>query len=253
METRYFKEYSPALGREMEWKIYGHAGRPVLFIPCQDGRFFDFENFHMTDVWAPWIESGQVMVFSIDTMDKESWSDKEGDPYWRIRRYEQWIDYITREMVPFIRSMANRRNGWEGYPGITVFGCSLGATHAANLYFRFPDLFDGLLALSGIYTAEYGFGSYMDEVVYRNSPIHYLSNMPADHPFIARYNQNKGIICVGQGDWEMPETTFRIGDICREKGIDLWVDAWGYDVKHDWDWWYKQVAYFVPFLLGEKG
>lgn len=253
METQYFKDYSPALGREMECKVYGHAGRPVLFIPCQDGRFFDFENFKMTDVWAPWIESGRVMVFSIDTMDKESWSDKEGDPYWRIRRYEQWIDYITREMVPFIRGMVNERNGWTGYPGITVFGCSLGATHAANLYFRFPDLFDGLLALSGIYTAEYGFGSYMDEVVYRNSPVHYLSNMPADHPFIGQYNAHKGIICVGQGDWEIPETTFRMGDICREKGIDLWVDVWGYDVKHDWDWWYKQVTYFVPFLLEGQG
>ena len=43
-----------------------------------------------------------------------------------------------------------------GYPGIIAFGCSLGATHAANLFFRFPDQFDGLLALSGIYTADYG-------------------------------------------------------------------------------------------------
>ena len=44
MKMQYFKEYSQALGRDMECKVYGHAGRPVLFIPCQDGRFFDFEN-----------------------------------------------------------------------------------------------------------------------------------------------------------------------------------------------------------------
>ena len=44
MQTRYFKEYSPALGREMECKVYGHAGRAVLFVPCQDGRFFSFED-----------------------------------------------------------------------------------------------------------------------------------------------------------------------------------------------------------------
>ena len=68
METQYFKHYSPSLNRDMECKIYGHAGRPVLFIPCQDGRYFDFENFKMTDVWGPWIESGQVMVLGIDTM-----------------------------------------------------------------------------------------------------------------------------------------------------------------------------------------
>lgn len=63
MQTYYTKWYSPSVGREMEIKVYGHAGRPVLFIPCQDGRFFDFENYRMTDAWAPWIESGQCMVF----------------------------------------------------------------------------------------------------------------------------------------------------------------------------------------------
>lgn len=250
MEMQYFKEYSQALGRDMECKVYGHAGRPVLFIPCQDGRFFDFENYHMADYWAPWIEAGKAMVFAIDTIDQETWSDKSGNPYWRIRRHEQWVKFITDEMAPFIRETANRRNGWEGYPGIIAFGCSLGATHAANLFFRFPDQFDGLLALSGIYTADYGFDGYMDELVYQNSPVHYLSNMPADHPYIARYNRNKGIICVGQGPWEQPETTFALQDIFRAKGINTWVDVWGYDCAHDWPWWYKQVEYFLPRLLG---
>ena len=250
MKMQYFKEYSQALGRDMECKVYGHAGRPVLFIPCQDGRFFDFENYHMADYWAPWIEAGKAMVFAIDTIDQETWSDKSGNPYWRIRRHEQWVKFITDEMAPFIRETANRRNGWEGYPGIIAFGCSLGATHAANLFFRFPDQFDGLLALSGIYTADYGFDGYMDELVYQNSPVHYLSNMPADHPYIARYNRNKGIICVGQGPWERPETTFALQDIFRAKGINTWVDVWGYDCAHDWPWWYKQVEYFLPRLLG---
>ena len=233
METQYFKDYSRILGRDMEMKVYGHGGRPVLFIPCQDGRFFDFENFKMTDAWAPWIESGQVMVFSIDTIDKETWSDKWSDPYWRIRRYEQWIAYITDEVVPFIRAMVNGRNGWTGEPGVMTFGCSLGATHALNLFLRRPDLFDRVLALSGIYTAAYGFDNYMDEVVYRNSPVHYLADMPADHPFIQLYNRKKGVVCVGQGPWEIPETTRQLADICHRKDIHLWVDFWGWDVAQD--------------------
>ena len=249
MEVQYYKNYSPALGRDMECKIYGHAGRPVLFIPCQDGRFFDFENFHMTDVWSPWIESGEVMIFSIDTIDAETWSDQGGDPRWRICRYEQWIQYITDELVPFMRAMANERNGWSGYPGILVFGCSLGATHAANLYYRRPDLFDRLLALSGIYTSEYGFGNYMDDLVYINSPVHYLPNLPEDHPYIEMYNQQKSVICVGQGPWEIPESQRKMQSILQSKGIHTWVDFWGYDCAHDWDWWYKQVTYFVPYLL----
>jgi len=251
METQYFKHYSNALEREMECKVYGHAGRPVLFIPCQDGRFYDFENYKMTDVWGPWIESGQVMVFSIDTIDKESWSSKDWDCRRRISIYEQWICYITDEMVPFIQDMVRERNNWDEYPGILTFGCSLGATHAANLYFRRPDLFDRMLALSGIYTAEYGFGTYMDDLVYNNSPVHYLANLPQDHYYIDMYNHRKGVICVGQGPWEIPDSTRRMKEILDGKGINVWVDFWGHDCAHDWDWWYKQVPYFLPYLLDE--
>ncbi|MCI6888146.1 MAG: alpha/beta hydrolase-fold protein [Lachnospiraceae bacterium] len=249
METQYFKQYSPALGRDMECKIYGHAGRPVIFIPCQDGRFYDFENYKMTDVWGPWIESGQVMVCAIDTIDQETWSNKGGDCRWRICRHEQWMHYITDEVVPFLRAVANERNGWDGFPGVMVFGCSLGATHAANLYFRRPDLFDRLLALSGIYTAEYGFGGYMDDLVYANSPVHYMANLPADHPYVEMFNARKAVICVGQGSWEMPDSTRQLDAITSSKGIHVWFDYWGYDCVHDWPWWYKQVVYFLPYLL----
>ena len=249
METRYFREYSQALCRDMEIKQYGHAGRPALFIPCQNGRFFDFENFRMTDVWQPWIDEGRAMVFSIDTVDQETWSNAGGDPGWRSWRHEQWMSFIFDEAAPLIRGVARERNGWTNDPGIIAFGCSLGATHAANLFFRRPDLFDGLLALSGIYTASYGFGDYMDERVYLNSPVDYLAGMPADHPYIAQYNSHRGIIVVGQGPWEVPDTTFRVRDICAEKGIHVWIDVWGHDCAHDWDWWYKQTAYHLPHLL----
>lgn len=249
MEINYFKDYSPSLDRDMECKVYGHAGRPVLFIPCQDGRFYDFENYKMIDYWRPFIESGQVMVFAIDTIDKETWSDTWGEAFWRIRRYEDWIRYITEEMAPFMLDMANERNECDDTPGIIAFGCSLGATHAANLYFRFPDLFTGLLALSGLYTTEYGFGTYMDEVVYLNSPVNFIPNMPDDHPYIEKYNRNRAVICVGQGPWEVPGMTRELQAVTDSKGIHIWYDYWGYDCAHDWPWWYKQVTYFVPYLL----
>ena len=251
METNYFEMYSENLSRTMPVKIYGHAGRPVLFIPCQDGRFWDFENFHMTDVFADWIDSGQCIVFSIDTIDAETWSDKQGDPYQRIRLHERWIDYITRELVPFMRNYVNEKNGWEGYPGIMTFGCSMGATHALNLYLRFPDLFDRCMALSGVYNASFFLGDYMDEVVYQNSPTDYMANFPAGHPFIEEYNRHKGVVCVGRGAWAEPWSTRFLDERFRELGIHIWVDYWGEDVNHDWPWWYKQAAYFLPYLLDE--
>ena len=41
MRVEYHKEYSGNLGREMEFKVYGHGGKPVLAVPCQNGRFYD--------------------------------------------------------------------------------------------------------------------------------------------------------------------------------------------------------------------
>lgn len=248
MEIRYDKWYSPSLNRDMECKTYGWAGKPVLFIPCQDGRFYDFETYGMTGAWAPFIESGQVTVFSVDTLDPETWSNKGGNPYWRIRRHEDWVRYLTQEVVPFIRTVCRER-GWSYDPGILVYGASLGATHAANLYFRFPEFFDSLLALSGVYDASYGFDGYMDEPVYLNSPVHYLPNMPWDHPYLEMYRRHRAVFCTGQGSWEHPEGTRALQRILEEKQIPAWVDYWGFDSAHDWPWWYKQVGYYVPKIL----
>lgn len=242
MLTQYVKTYSNELSRDMECKFYGHGGVPVLFVPCQDGRFFDFESFNMTDTWGRWLESGAVTVMAIDTIDAETWSNTVTPAYDRARRHEAWMRYIVNEAIP----MLCERTGWGA---VNVFGCSLGATHAVNLFLRFPDKVCGMLALSGIYDAAYGFGDYMDEVVYQNSPVHYMENLPADHPYIEKYNNGRGIICVGTGDWEIPDTTFRLKEIFEQKGIGIWVDVWGADVGHDWPWWHRQVEYFVPKLI----
>ena len=251
MEKEYVRYYSHCLDREMEINIYGHGGHPALYIPCQEGRFYDFENFHMADVCSDWINSGRLIVFSIDTVDGETWTDYNGDPRWRIHRYEQWIRFITDELSGFIWEVVSQKQGFPYEGGILSFGCSLGAAHAANLYFRRPDIFDRLLALSGVYTASYGFGTYMDELVYQNSPVDYMYNLSPDHPYIPLFNSQKSVICTGQGPWEYPEYTRDIDRILKDKGIHTWVDYWGYDCCHDWDWWYKQVVYFLPYLLDD--
>ncbi|MDO4961565.1 MAG: alpha/beta hydrolase-fold protein [Eubacteriales bacterium] len=250
MDKQYFRNYSYKLNRDMEGCIYGYAGHPMLFIPCQDGRYYDFESFHMAEVLSPWIDSGKLMVISIDTIDRETWSDEHGDPGHRSWLHECWMEYIFYEMAPFIQGIAGQRNG-NNDTGIIVMGCSLGATHAVNIYLRRPDIFDGMMALSGIYTGSYGFGGYSDERVYNNSPVDYMRNFPADHPYIELYNKNRAVICVGQGAWEQPDTTRELAEEFKAKGINIWVDFWGYDVNHDWPWWFRQAEYFMPYLLNE--
>ena len=95
------------------------------------------------------------------------------------------------------------------------------------------------------------FGDYMDDLVYNNCPVHYLRNMPWDHPYIAMYNDRKIVIAVGQGAWEdsLKASTGKLCQVMQEKGIHGQVDFWGHDVSHDWHWWYRMVAHYAPRFL----
>jgi esterase/lipase superfamily enzyme len=249
MEIRYYKHWSSHLNRDMEFKVYGHAGRPVMFVPCQGGRFFDFENFHMVDHWAQWIEEGRCTVYSIDCIDNETYANFGADYRWRIEQHERWYNYVIEELVPYIRHLSGERNGYD--QGIMTFGCSMGAMHAANLFFRRPDLFNAVFAISGLYDSGEYFGDYMDEILYRNTPVEYLRNMPDDHYYKGMYNDRQMLFVVGQGAWEdvLLHSTRRLEDVMRDKGIHAQVDYWGYDVDHDWPWWYKMVAHYAPRFL----
>jgi esterase/lipase superfamily enzyme len=129
----------------------------------------------------------------------------------------------------------------------------MGATHAAILFFRRPDLFSGVLALSGIYDSSYYYHGWMDSTLYDNSVECFLSNMPDDHPWIRKYNNCFMVFCCGRGLWEDKccETLMNLEKIFRKKRISAFVDYWGYDVSHDWQWWKHQLEYFVPHLLDQ--
>lgn len=242
MQVRYEKWYSQSLGRDMEYKVYGDGKRTMLVFPSQDGRFYDYENFGMTDILAPWIDKGDLRIVCCDSIDGETWSNKNGDARWRIEQHERWYHYIVDELIPTVR-----RND-ETF--ITT-GCSMGGFHAGNFFFRRPDIFDTVLALSGLYHASYFFGDYSDDLVYNNSPLDYLQWMPSDHYYWDMYRHRRIICCVGQGNWEedLLASTRRLDTLLCEKNVPAWFDYWGFDVAHDWPWWRKQLPYFMGHIL----
>ena len=178
MEIRYFKHYSTHLDRDMEFKVYGHAGKPVLMIPCEGGRFYDYEDFGRIDHWTQWIEEGRCCLYTLDSIDHETYLANDSSDQ-RTGRHEQWYNYIISELVPYIRLLSQERNGYD--QGIMTFGCSMGAMHSANLFFRRPDLFNAVFALSGVYDSGMYFGNYMDDTLYQNTPSEFLRNLPEDH------------------------------------------------------------------------
>ena len=72
IQGTYYKEWSRMLGRDMEFKVYGHAGTPVLALPARGGRFYDWENNGMPDAIAPLLNEGKVQLFCADSIDAES-------------------------------------------------------------------------------------------------------------------------------------------------------------------------------------
>jgi esterase/lipase superfamily enzyme len=64
MNVEYHKWWSGCLGQEMELKVYGHFGKPVIAFPAFGGRFYDYENFGMVEALVSSIEGGRIKLFT---------------------------------------------------------------------------------------------------------------------------------------------------------------------------------------------
>lgn len=244
MQVEYHKWHSDALQKEMELKVYGHAGKAFVVFPSQEGRFFEFEDFGMTEVCRPSIEAGLLQLFTVDSIDAETWTHPTLPVPDRIARYEAYEKYITQEVVPFIHKQNPRKASFIG-----AMGCSMGAYHASNFFFRHPEIFDALLSMSGVYQMELFLGEYMDDSLYYHTPLNFLRHLK-DEVQLEHFRKSQIILSVGQGEWEHPmlEETLEMKAIFEAQNIPAWVDVWGKDVAHDWPWWRKKMAYFLMHL-----
>lgn len=245
MYIEYHKWYSPSLYREMELKIYGHYGKPLIIFPTQGGTFHEAEDYHMIDVLRFFIDEGRIKVFTVDSVDHDAWAHEGAAVHHRGNRHEQYNSYIINEVVPLIRSHCNNPD-----ISIALTGCSMGAYHAANFYFRHPFVFDTLIAISGIYDLKLFVGDYMDDYVYYNSPLVYLRNLEDEH-LLSKIRANRTVIAVGKGAWEeeMIADTEEMRQLLEQKNIPAWIDVWGNDVDHDWTWWRVMLPYFVEKIF----
>lgn len=60
MRISYHKEYSHHLHRDMEYKVYGHAGKPMLVFPTSLGRFYQYEDSGMIQTLSEFIDAGKA-------------------------------------------------------------------------------------------------------------------------------------------------------------------------------------------------
>ena len=231
----------------MELILYGHGGRPLLAFPSQAGRPWDWEDFGMIDAVEDFLEDGRLAIASVDTVDAESWTNAVAHPVDRARRHEAYEGYIVEEVLPLLATETGRELAW-------TTGCSMGAYHAANLFFRRPDRLDGLIAISGVYSTRLFVGDAQGAEIYFNDPLAYLRGL--DDPwFLERYARSDITFVVGQGAWEEEAIadTRAMEAVLGEKGIRATFDWWGHDVDHHWHWWGRMLRHHVGRLLAASG
>jgi esterase/lipase superfamily enzyme len=235
--------YSPALNKEMPIAVYGHYGFALLLVPTAAADFLEYERFQLMESIQPWIDAGKVKVYSVNSINTESWLNKEMAGEHKAIRHNQFNEYIFNEVVPFIRN----HSSWD--TPIYVSGASFGALHSMNLFLKRPDLINGVVAMSGVYElTEYTKG-YWDEQVYYNSPMHYMPNL-TDHGILETIRRSPHIhILTGSGAYEDPSSSGRFAKILYDKNINYNLDTWGAEWPHDWNTWRNMLPHYLEHKL----
>lgn len=238
MEREIHKWYSKSLDREMETVVYGYYGYALLMFPAEGSDFLEFERTPMIDSLMKFINSGTLKVYSVNNLFREIWLNKEIHPEEKALRQQKYNKYIEEETVDFIFKHCN------GTVPIVAAGVSMGAYNAANIFFRRPELFAGVIAMSGSYDLRIYSGDYFDDNCYFNSPVDFISNLN-DPGIIENLHSKNIIIACGQGAHENPDASRKISQILHSKQVPHWLDLWGFDMPHDWVTWCKMLPYYL--------
>jgi esterase/lipase superfamily enzyme len=231
--------YSPSVNKDMPIVTYGHYGFALLLIPTAAADFLEYERFQLIDCLQPFIDSGKVKVFSVNSMNNESWLNDNMEGAHKAIRHNQFNQYIFDEVIPFIKSNTSAET-----PVITC-GASFGALHSMNLFLKRPDIINGSISMSGVYDlSEYTKGHW-DEQVYFNSPLHYVPNLTDDWYLSNIRKSNHIHILTGSGSYEDPEASRRFAGVLYDKGITYELDVWGNDITHDWPTWRSMLPKYI--------
>ena len=239
MERQISSWYSHRLQKEMPVAVYGNYGFALLLVPTAAADYLEYERFQLIDALAPFIDSGKVKVFSVNSINNESWLNNNMDPRDKTARHRQFNEYIYEEVLPFIRTNTSAETP------VIICGASFGALHSMNLFLKRPDLINGVIAMSGVYDlSEYTKG-YFDDDVYFNSPQHYIPNLH-DHHLLEQIRRSGHIhIFTGSGDYEDPDASGKFARLLYDKGIPYELDVWGREWPHDWNTWRAVLPHYL--------
>ena len=236
MNRDYQHWYSPALNREMELLVYGHAGAKVIIFPTSRGHFYEWEDRGMIyGALREPLERGWLQAFCVDAIDEESWYARWAHPGGRAYRHHQYFEYLHNELLPFTR--------WKNpNPYLMTMGASFGAFHSMGFGLKYPFEVSRVLGICGLYDIREFTGGYSDDYVYFNNPIQFVANEHDGNRLDAMRRMDIMIV-VGTGDPQLQWSRDMSGMLWG-KGIGNALREWDGWI-HDWPYWQQVVPTYI--------
>jgi len=243
MITKEYRINSTNLDKQMTINVYGYFGFSLLLFPTITDSPNENLESGLIDSLSYYVDKGKFKIISVGSVNFESWHNPSISNEMKSERHKQYNNFLLEELVPLIFSIS------EGPSPIITAGAAVGAYHAANSYFRRPDLFYGTIALSGTYNLQHYTQGYFDSNCYFNSPIHYLPNL--NDPYWLSFLQGKHHVYLlsGSGRDEYPDNTRHLSDILSSKDIKHHVDIWNDSCDHCFDTWINMFNHIMATKL----
>mgnify|MGYP006283998243 CR=1 FL=1 len=230
---------SEHLERKVEIPVYGHFGYALLFFPCSTDDPMECEKRGIIDASKHFITNGGCKFFCAPGINEASWKNKDLTPENSSELHFKYNLFITDELVPLIYEDCG------GPVPIITCGMAAGAYHAANTYFRRPDIFLGCIAIDGSYDIRHLSGEYFDENCYFNSPVDYLPNLNDPYWMSFLMSRHHVFICSGSGDGSNPDEAYRLGNILNDKNIPHKIDIRGTEFGFNCDSWKSMLSHIL--------
>lgn len=235
MNREYRSWHSPALNRDMELLVVGHAGAPVLVFPTSKGKFYEWEDRGMLSLLRRQVDNGWLQFYCVDSVDGESWYCRPAHPGARAYRQTQYDDYLYQEVLPLVRH-------GNPNPFLITVGASFGAYHAMNFGLRHPDAVRRVIGLSGIYDIRRWAGGFEGEHVYRNNPVQFVEGERDPHR-LSLLSGMDIIMATGRDD-PLITSAREMSRVLWGRGVGNALREWD-GWAHDWDYWRRMLALYI--------
>lgn len=227
--------YSPAVGRHMHVRWFGHGGARLIAFPTTMGDHNEWPNRYMPDVLHEHIARGWLQLWCVDTNQDASWYEKRIPARERARRHLLYDHYLRTEFLPFVDHV-------NGNHYTIATGASFGAYQAMCFALRNPHLVHRMIGMSGMYDIEGMTGGYSDDMVYACNPAAFMRNEWEQHRLDA-FRRMDIIIAVGEDDPNIEENR-EFSGMLWGKGIGNALRVWN-GWSHDWPYWERMIVRYV--------